>query len=640
MNSDKKPNLHFSQSGNREGFTTAGVMAYADLIPAVVVRELIQNALDAVREDGREETVIQFEIEKTKLADVPEIETYKNAFQNAKECQEKISNGKLGDQALKVVNAMEACLEQDEVETLFVLDNGMGLDSVRMSALLSDGITGKTGAGAGAIGNGHMTAVPASDLRYVLYGGVNNGNKIASGHAILASFEKDNAIMSKDGYFVEGVKNDLLEPYKYVTEGAIPNLINDKLDQIKTEFKSGSVITIPAFNRFREHPEHLWQAIQEAAACNFFLAISEGHLKIVYKDEGEEQTLDQSNIEKVFEGEIAQKKTAKHFLSGYRAAEAYKTAIHGERYTIELECGNVEVRIRPLDNGGKSRTDLCRNGMWITNYLPRFHNRFSDYKPFHCLILVTAQDGEIHRLIRASEGPLHNDIDGRKWLKPQEKITLEDTFGEIAKFIKRNLEELEQDTFDVSDILSIMSEGKIRKFEPVPHSPTRSTSPGGEEEGGGGAKNGKGGSGDGESGGAFKRSGNPVYFGALPVPVGARSRQVLLRPEEDLKSDAEAEIRFLLDEGIDETCDRTNDEQYVRLSNVKLDGAKVSDEKLIKKDKEVLAVRLPQFEKGQELVIDFDFKLPKDINLSDEEIVVLKTEIVRRKADKDKQKDI
>ena len=46
---NKRPDLKFGP-GPSVGFTPAGIAAFTDLRPAAVVRELIQNALDATRE--------------------------------------------------------------------------------------------------------------------------------------------------------------------------------------------------------------------------------------------------------------------------------------------------------------------------------------------------------------------------------------------------------------------------------------------------------------------------------------------------------------------------------------------------------------------------------------------------------------
>ena len=641
----QKPDLKFIPGGKQEGFTTSDVATYDNLNPNAVVRELIQNALDAVREDNRDETIVRFEVKKIKLADLPGIESYKTAFLEAKKFH-KINTSNQSGQTGKIIQKFEKCLQCKEIEVLSVLDNGIGLDSHRMNRLLADGLTGKDESALGAFGNGHFTAIPASDLQYVLYGGLNSGKRIASGHAILASHKKK----SKDGLFIKEFGDDANDvdddPYLYVTDDGIPNLINDRLNWIEAEFesKTGSAIIIPAFNRFRKNEENLWEIIEDAVACNFFLAITEGQLKVIYKDKDTERVLDESNIGKVFEQRISQRKRRRKkidFIAGERAAEAYETAIHGNREPLDVGCGKVELRWRYL-NDGTGLVDLCRNGMWIADRsdLPRFQGRFSDRRPFHCLIVVITQaNNEIHDLINLSEGPLHVTLDRMDSLEENKKNTLKDAFEKIAKYLEENLEKSNQKISDIEGFLTIGGTRKINNYNPMPKRPNRSTASGGEEKGGGGhkGKKGQGGGKDGGNEGAFKKSGNPVTFQALPKVTGPRSRQIYLRPVENLKSGETAEIRFLLDEGFDETCDRTNAEQYVRLANIKLDGSKAPEEKLVKQDGNVLAVRLPQFEEGQELKIDFDFELPSDvIPPSDDEMIILNINIVRRR---DEQKE-
>ena len=49
----------------------------------------------------------------------------------------------LPDQAKGVVDAISSCLKKEKCQVLFVLDNGIGLDRKRMTALLSDGFSVK-----------------------------------------------------------------------------------------------------------------------------------------------------------------------------------------------------------------------------------------------------------------------------------------------------------------------------------------------------------------------------------------------------------------------------------------------------------------------------------------------------------------
>ena len=641
MANNKNPDLHFSPCGIREGFTSAGVQGFSELNPAAIVRELIQNSLDAVREDGRTQAIIRFELEKMKLDAVPAIDSYRVAVESAIRDQKKLFKGELPDQAVMVVDAIQDCLNAGSIEVLSVLDNGSGLNKARMAGLLADGLSVKSSDGTGAMGNGHLTAIPASNLRYILYGGVSDEGRIASGHAILASFSNpQDKSVGKDGYYILAVNSSMEKPYDFICGDDIAPLIKKKLDRIENlPSKKGAAVIILGFNRFREAEIDLWDTIKKAVACSFFTAIADGHLEIVYTDGGSEKKLNKSNMSHIFADDLVTEKRAKNFLSGNRAAEAYKTATEGKVYCVDVECGHVELIIREVP-AGPSRIDLCRNGMWITNNLPRLQRgKFSNRKPFHCLIKMTAQDGEFHKLIRKSEGPLHNHIEAKKWLKEAELTKLNRAFSIISEFLLDNLEELQSEEFK-SNFLTVMSEkgvlsggrraGRLGKFEEVPPPRVRSPSIIGGEAGGGGVNSG--GSGGGITGNAFKRTGNSISFGAIPVPTGLRSYTFELLPQEDLKGDIEAEIRFVLDENIDETCDITNHEQFVKLKRVKLNNRQVPTGSLIKSKSAVLGVRLGHFKKGEKHILSFSYDLPDGVDVQVKDKVALRAEIVRRKA--------
>ncbi len=291
MKIKKHPDLHFN-AGAVEGFTSAGVQAFNELNPDAIVRELIQNSLDAVREAGREQAMMRFELEKIALDKVPAIQTYKKIFKKVCDSQKRHFNNELPDQAAIVAGTIDEALKQPRVQMLSVLDNGLGLDEERMFGLLADGMSMKPSTGAGAVGNGHLTAIPASNLRYVLYGGVSTGGqKIASGHAVLASFADEQGIcMGKDGYYALSVCGQMQNPYEFVPEDSMARLIKTKLDWIETysDSKMGAAVIIPAFNGFKEKAD-LWALISKAAACSFFAAIADGHLHIIYRDGAGEQ---------------------------------------------------------------------------------------------------------------------------------------------------------------------------------------------------------------------------------------------------------------------------------------------------------------------------------------------------------------
>ena len=199
-----------------------------------------------------------------------------------------MGGGILPRQAELVVNMIKEALARETQDILSVLDNGIGLNEHRMNALLSDGISAKGRNATGTYGNGHSVAIPASNLRYILYGGVTaNGRRIGAGHAVLASHNgslKDDHPRAGDGFLVLKFRNGKDgKLYDYATARAIPTLIAGDLKNIRETDGHGTTVVIPAFNHFREK-RSLWDMVARAAACNFFQAIEEKRLRVQVED--------------------------------------------------------------------------------------------------------------------------------------------------------------------------------------------------------------------------------------------------------------------------------------------------------------------------------------------------------------------
>ena len=79
----KRANLYFGR-GEISGFTAAGITGFSDLNPTAIVREIMQNSLDAAREARRDVARIRFEMERQNLTDVPGIQQYRNVFDQRK----------------------------------------------------------------------------------------------------------------------------------------------------------------------------------------------------------------------------------------------------------------------------------------------------------------------------------------------------------------------------------------------------------------------------------------------------------------------------------------------------------------------------------------------------------------------------
>ena len=204
----KKATLEFG-IGGMSGFVGQKTAPYNDRRPARVIRELLQNSLDAAAAADERPARVRFRVTTIGTKDVPGIKEYKSAFKTAVKHNKRRAGGRLPDPEQQVVNNIEAaldCIAKKNGYMLSVMDNGIGLDESRMTSLLGDGSSAKSSDSAGSYGVGHFAAVSASDLRYLLYGGVSgNGSRIASGYTVLAGRYGDDFPYSAEGYLVEKI---------------------------------------------------------------------------------------------------------------------------------------------------------------------------------------------------------------------------------------------------------------------------------------------------------------------------------------------------------------------------------------------------------------------------------------------------
>lgn len=454
----------FGPNPSIKGFPSYETSSFNNLPPARIVREIIQNSLDAAEQANQERAFVRFRVDAVCSKQIPDFKGYRKTFNKAVKFWEGRSNdGKLADTAQQIVDRIRDALkslDKGKALLLSVLDNGIGLDSRRMHSMLSDAASDKKPGQSGSYGVGHLAPMALSDIRYMLYGGlIQNGQRIACGRVILASHLDRRGLISAEGFlikdFITNSRNG--EVYDFLDEDSHPKLITDRLDEIKREWGHGCVIMIPAFNNFRDRKESLWKIVSKVVAYNFSSAICRDKLVIEVCESGSKRKLDRDFLPQIIEQNKDRKRSSKGLRpSGQNAYSMYETLSKGHMHRLDTDFGTVQVNLYYPSPTGQSRVDLCRNGMWITDDIRGLRKAdFADRQPFHAVIEIWGKDdSELHRLVRKAEGPMHDEL-SFKLLSPSERQHLKKALDSIAHFVKGQVPPLETEEYTVDDFLVV-----------------------------------------------------------------------------------------------------------------------------------------------------------------------------------------
>ena len=464
--------LKFGRATSLVGFSSLKTARFNNLPAARIVRELIQNSLDAAKEASVTPAIVRFQVRGLEWSDIPDFQGHSRALQKATEYHKKESGGKLPEPAQEAVNRISAGLDairRGDASLLSVTDNGIGLDAKRMQSLLGDGASTKQDAQTGAYGVGHLAPVALSDIRYMIYGGLTKGGKrTACGWTILASHPGKNQLNDAEGYLIKEFKTGLQGGlYNFLPENEHPRATTRDLDDIANEWGHGSSISIPAFNNFRSGGISLWEIVSKVVSYNFCPAVYRGGLIVEVREGEESHQLNKDSLTDVLAGEQDRVRVARSnsFFrelrpSGTNAFSILKALQTGNTESIPVNADFARVSLLTPLVEGQSRVDLFRNGMWISDEIPGLRRaEFTGLQPFHATIEINKEDGgELHRLILKAEGPLHDNFSYVR-LSPEEAESLRSHITTIADWIKKQVLEIGTEEYTVDDYLIVRNDG-------------------------------------------------------------------------------------------------------------------------------------------------------------------------------------
>ena len=614
-----KPALVFSPTGRQQGFNAKAMSSVDDLQPTRFVRELLQNSLDAGVEANCQVVHVRFKVTTIRGTEIPDLDGYETVLDAAVE-----THGKQAERAREVVDRMRTAIEDGKPNgrglwCLSILDNGIGLDQRRMTAILGDGAPQKDDDALGSFGVGHFAPIATSDLRYALYGGVHmqGRRRIASGMAVIASHRLSDAKRKgsrqagqatlRDGCGQLAANKDRGEDgtYRALTGSWIPDLLGRELDFIADSWGHGTAVVIPGFNYFNadadDDESYLYRLVPKVAAYNFHPAIEAGRLvievdetAIVEDGENGHLIVDKNGLRRCLEEDQhrVRKFRVDGFYAGLRPAgqhahSAWCTIAEGTNVPIQTAAGKVTARILVGPPCGGFRVDLFRDGMWITDSLPGMHaSDFSDRKPFHAVLLLDRGDGgQLLDIINKAEGPDHNSLDLRRLSKKtQERARLLELLREIRQAIRQNTPEETTDDYTANDFLAVATgsapdgSGKAEySFWGAPvvvsRAPTRSSPEkklpdpqvrNKEKREHRDSKDKKPPTGE-----PAGRSARNVLLNATVVPDGPGKHLVAFECPEAVQ---ELELSLVVDENTDETCDRVWPDELVTVQGVEIEA--------------------------------------------------------------------
>lgn len=283
MLKEKKWRFIPNQNSTIVGINDAGIETFTANMYRSLIRESIQNSLDAHIEEVEDPVVIEFNLFHTERSNVPDVDGLYRAIQKCKSSnQDEVD-------AYDFFENAEKLLSQKIVPVMRISDyNTIGLEgsdtcekgSAWSRLVKESGSSNKGKSSGGSFGIGKSSAFACSDLRTVFYSSIDkkNGLKSNFGVARLVSFEDESMGWTTGiGYYSED--DNFI---------AIPELA--QIDDSYKRETSGTDIFIVGMNVVPQ----MNQIFIEAVLMDFLVSLIRGNL--IVKIQGE--TIDKSTLPK------------------------------------------------------------------------------------------------------------------------------------------------------------------------------------------------------------------------------------------------------------------------------------------------------------------------------------------------------
>lgn len=438
----------YNESREEEGLADAGIETFKDAPLSGIARENTQNSMDAAairpEERGYKPVHVKFRLLQIDAADIPGLEQLRGSLEAclAKAKARKLKNDKtFFTNALVMANRKilpVLCIEDYETTGL----KGPAEPGFPFHALVrATGVSQKSSSDAGgSFGIGKNAAFAISALHTVFYSTCypegRNKKQLIQGKSILVSREERGKEVRAKGYWGES--------------GYMPVEGAAGLPAWLVREETGTTVASVGFNGATSWPAE----IMESLVRNFFAAIHEDKVRFTV-EWSKDKTLAVSSkiMGKLFEHEqIRQAAENNGSSENFEFASAMYAALSAPdsevtEQTREFPClGKMNLRILEQE-GMPKRVGILRNGMYITDNLERFQEKFAKFPMSRDFVaVVQPADLKASASLREMENPRHDAFSEERIEDEKRRPGMKKDMRDLGKWIR---EVIRQETRDV-----------------------------------------------------------------------------------------------------------------------------------------------------------------------------------------------
>ena len=443
--------------GEITGFNNAALDHFKGQRLSSMVREVIQNSLDAPKIDQSKPVKVTFKLHKIPKNDVPEV-THLRKHLVACRGEAQTQNLKLAVQFYE--NAIKRIDEETEVKVLAMHDsNTKGLTGPTdknygaWAALVKGtGVSQKESNSLGSFGHGSKAPFSLSDIRSVFYlSHVSEEGKIEKrfqGKSILQTHNLEGSGDTQGtGYFGWASSEDC-GPLLDEEVPTWASKIRADVDGVP-----GTTLLVPYFQLGEsELPETAISCI-----ANFFYAIDRGNLIV---EISEEVTLTEENIREEYYRYKERLSDEKDFIDHQKIAMNFDSILaiiehsdkcYGSQEVKDLDKFTWFIKLLGDDEERRTRVAIARKDGMLIKHNPLKLERFPLTRSFEMFVCVDGKRGS--ELLKRVENPKHDDFEFDRIEDPQEKEEAEKKYERLTSKIREIVKRMA--SVDIEDEKSV-----------------------------------------------------------------------------------------------------------------------------------------------------------------------------------------